>query len=69
MNDDARNHEREDTSGSSGQIGPNCLTQLTAQEDIIEISHTFNGSSCYSEDNLMYFIIVKIFVDRRVCSR
>jgi hypothetical protein len=56
-------------SGSSGQIGPNHLTQLTAQEDIIEIYHTFNECYCNSEENLMYFMIVAIFVDRFVCSR
>jgi hypothetical protein len=55
-------------SGSSGQIGPSYLTQLTAQMDIIEIYHTFNECYCNPEDNLMYFMIVTIFVDRHVCS-
>jgi hypothetical protein len=41
-------------SGSSGQIDPNYLTHLTAQEDIIVIYHTFNECYCKSDDNLMY---------------
>ena len=45
------------------------MTQMTAQEDIIEIYHNFNESYCNSEDNLKYFMIVTIFVDRHVCSR